>query len=81
MPRAVQGDDGGVEKVTGIACMYLYLLIVSYLIFCLFVFICLQHKSELRELAKVLITFAGMLPLQLPGDTYARLVQMEVLMH
>lgn len=39
-----------------------------------------KAKTELRSSAKALITFAGMLPLHLPGDTYARLVQMEVLM-
>ena len=39
-----------------------------------------QHKAELRQLARTLITFAGMIPYQLPGDTNARLVQMEVLM-
>ena len=61
--------------------MYVALVNAFCTICCLFVCIYLQHKSELRELAKVLITYAGMLPLQLPGDTYARLVQMEVLMH
>lgn len=61
--------------------MYVFVFAFCIIFVCLFVFFCLQHKSELRELAKVLITFAGMLPLQLPGDTYARLVQMEVLMH
>ena len=40
-----------------------------------------KHKARLRELAKSLITFAGMLPIHLPGNTYARLVQLEVLMH
>ena len=43
-------------------------------------FLPLQHKAELRTMAKDLITFAGMIPYQLPGDTNARLVQMEVLM-
>ena len=61
--------------------MYVFVFAFCIIFVCLFFFFCLQHKSELRELAKVLITFAGMLPLQLPGDTYARLVQMEVLMH
>jgi len=35
----------------------------------------------LREQAKALITYAGMIPYRLPGDTNARLVQMEVLMN
>ena len=35
----------------------------------------------LRENARALITFAGMMPYRLPGDTSARLVQMEVLMN
>ena len=39
-----------------------------------------QRRADLRHLAKTLITFAGMLPYQMPGDTNARLVQMEVLM-
>jgi nuclear pore complex protein Nup93 len=35
----------------------------------------------LRTQAKAMITFAGMLPYRLPGDTSARLVQLEVLMN
>jgi len=35
----------------------------------------------LRDQAKALITYAGMIPYRLPGDTNARLVQMEVLMN
>jgi nuclear pore complex protein Nup93 len=35
----------------------------------------------LREQAKSLITYAGMIPYRLPGDTNARLVQLEVLMN
>lgn len=34
----------------------------------------------LRMQARALITFAGMIPYRMPGDTNARLVQMEVLM-
>ncbi|XP_041455618.1 nuclear pore complex protein Nup93-like [Lytechinus variegatus] len=37
--------------------------------------------AHLRKQAKALITFAGMLPYRMPGDTNARLVQMEVLMN
>ena len=37
--------------------------------------------AELRRTARLLITFAGSLPYRLPGDTHARLVQMEVLMN
>lgn len=38
------------------------------------------RKTHLRQLARTLITFAGMIPYQMPGDTNARLVQMDVLM-
>ena len=41
----------------------------------------LQFLAHLRKQAKALITFAGMLPYRMPGDTNARLVQMEVLMN
>ena len=37
--------------------------------------------TQLRTRAKAMITFAGMLPYRLPGDTSARLVQLEVLMN
>jgi nuclear pore complex protein Nup93 len=37
--------------------------------------------AEFRDMAKSLITFAGMIPYRMPGDTNARLVQMEVLMN
>ncbi|CAG9768838.1 unnamed protein product [Ceutorhynchus assimilis] len=37
--------------------------------------------SKLRQQAKTLTNFAGMLPYRLPGDTNAKLVQMEILMH
>lgn len=39
------------------------------------------YLNYLRSQAKALIMFAGMLPYRLPGDTYARLVQIEVLMN
>jgi len=43
-----------------------------------------QYKSHshqsIRDKARSLITYAGMIPYRLPGDTTARLVQMEVLM-
>ena len=37
--------------------------------------------QKLRDEAKALITFAGIIPYRMPGDTNARLVQMEVLMN
>ena len=37
--------------------------------------------ETLRDRARALITFAGMVPYRMPGDTNARLVQMEVLMN
>lgn len=40
-----------------------------------------RQVDALREKAKSLITYAGMIPYRLPGDTNARLVQMEVLMN
>ncbi|XP_055926335.1 nuclear pore complex protein Nup93-like [Argiope bruennichi] len=39
-----------------------------------------KHVSYLRSQASALITFAGMIPYRMPGDTNARLVQIEVLM-
>ena len=39
------------------------------------------HLEDLRDQARALITFAGMIPYRMPGDTNARLVQMEVLMN
>ncbi|CAL1263287.1 unnamed protein product [Larinioides sclopetarius] len=39
-----------------------------------------KHISYLRSQASALITFAGMIPYRMPGDTNARLVQLEVLM-
>ena len=40
-----------------------------------------RHLEMLRDQAKAIITFAGMIPYRMPGDTNARLVQMEVLMN
>ncbi|XP_074644286.1 nuclear pore complex protein Nup93-like [Tubulanus polymorphus] len=40
-----------------------------------------SYIKYLRRQARALITFAGMLPYRMPGDTNARLVQMEVLMN
>ena len=40
-----------------------------------------RHQEMLRDQAKAIITFAGMIPYRMPGDTNARLVQMEVLMN
>ncbi|KAL4234656.1 Nucleoporin nup93 [Mactra antiquata] len=39
------------------------------------------YLNYLRNQSKALIMFSGMLPYRLPGDTYARLVQIEVLMN
>jgi len=39
------------------------------------------YINYLRSQARALITFAGMLPYRMPGDTNARLVQIEVLMN
>ncbi|XP_050302655.1 nuclear pore complex protein Nup93-like [Anthonomus grandis grandis] len=40
-----------------------------------------MQLSYLRQQAKALTNYAGMLPYRLPGDTNSRLVQMEILMH
>ena len=45
-----------------------------------------QYKAgaaadNIRDKARSLITYAGMIPYRLPGDTNARLVQMEVQMN
>uniref|UniRef100_A0AAY4EN79 Nuclear pore complex protein Nup93 n=1 Tax=Denticeps clupeoides TaxID=299321 RepID=A0AAY4EN79_9TELE len=40
-----------------------------------------DRDSQLRSQARALITFAGMIPYRMAGDTNARLVQMEVLMN
>jgi len=40
-----------------------------------------QRCSEIREKARALITYAGMIPYRMPGNTNAKLIQMEVLMH
>jgi len=40
-----------------------------------------QFLATLRSQAQALIMFAGMIPYRLPGDTNARLVQMEILMN
>lgn len=48
-------------------------------------FLCSSHvfffKQQLRSQARALITFAGMIPYNMAGDTNARLVQMELLMN
>ncbi|CAB3987731.1 nuclear pore complex Nup93-like, partial [Paramuricea clavata] len=38
-------------------------------------------RKNVRQQARALITFAGLLPYRMPGDTSARLVQLEVLMN
>ncbi|XP_039618922.1 nuclear pore complex protein Nup93 isoform X2 [Polypterus senegalus] len=40
-----------------------------------------DRETQLRSQARALITFAGMIPYRMAGDTNARLVQMEVLMN
>lgn len=40
-----------------------------------------KYREILRQQARALITFAGLIPYRLPGDTNARLVQLEVLMN
>jgi nuclear pore complex protein Nup93 len=40
-----------------------------------------KYLDSLRDRAKALITFAGMIPYRMPGDMNARLVHMEVLMN
>lgn len=40
-----------------------------------------NYIGHLRSQAQALITFAGMIPYRMPGDTNARLVQMEVVMN
>jgi len=40
-----------------------------------------RYRDILRRQARALITFAGLIPYRLPGDTNARLVQLEVLMN
>ena len=40
-----------------------------------------SQLGEIKQLAKALITFAGMVPYRLPGDTNMRLVQSEVKMN
>ncbi|XP_064640294.1 nuclear pore complex protein Nup93-like [Lineus longissimus] len=40
-----------------------------------------SYLNQLRRQARALITFAGMIPYRMPGDTNSRLVQLEVLMN
>ncbi|XP_054164411.1 nuclear pore complex protein Nup93-like [Oppia nitens] len=40
-----------------------------------------QLCTEIRQKARALITYAGMIPYRMPGDSNARLVQLEVLMN
>lgn len=37
--------------------------------------------AELREIARSIITYVGMIPFRMPGDTNARLVQLEVMIN
>jgi len=69
-------DNGGISDNGGAGRGLYCLAIVSFISLLSF-----QYLSYLRSQAKALIMFAGMLPYRLPGDTYARLVQVEVLMN
>lgn len=40
-----------------------------------------KQLDDIREKAKVLTNFTGLLPYRMPGDTSSRMVQMEILMH
>ena len=40
-----------------------------------------QYTNYLREQSRALISFAGMIPYRMPGDTNSRLVKMGVLMN
>ncbi|CAG2123272.1 unnamed protein product [Medioppia subpectinata] len=40
-----------------------------------------QICAEMRAKARAIITYAGMIPYRMPGDSNARLVQLEVLMN
>lgn len=40
-----------------------------------------QFCAEIRQKARSLITYAGIIPYRMPGDTNARLVQLEVMMN
>lgn len=40
-----------------------------------------NQLTYLRQQAKILTDFTGLLPYRMPGDTNSRLVQMEILMH
>lgn len=50
-------------------------------LFFLFFFCFCFQKQQLRSQARALITFAGMIPYNMAGDSNARLVQMELLMN
>jgi len=54
------------------------LSVLTYAAVCV---VCWQYLMKLRSQAQALIMFAGMIPYRLPGDTNARLVQMEILMN
>ncbi|KAI1285383.1 Nuclear pore complex protein Nup93 [Halotydeus destructor] len=40
-----------------------------------------QRCSEIQEKARTLITYIGMIPYRMPGNTNAKIIQLEVLMH
>lgn len=56
-------------------------VLIFFLFICFVFFVFLQYREILRHQARALITFAGLIPYRLPGDTNARLVQLEVLMN
>ena len=47
----------------------------------MYIFFFSVSEQQLRSQARALITFAGMIPYNMAGDTNARLVQMELLMN
>jgi len=53
----------------------------SFFSLLLLLLLLLLLKQQLRSQARALITFAGMIPYNMAGDTNARLVQMELLMN
>ena len=40
-----------------------------------------QQLTELKQKARCLITYTGMIPYRIPGDINTKLVQLEVLMN
>ena len=57
------------------------LFLLNSLILTIILFFFSKICTEIRQKARALITYAGMIPYRMPGDTNARLVQLEVLMN